>query len=196
MKRNNKALYEQIMRNVSKNVKQTLNESIDDNTPLDVKALDSLKTMLLRFMKSYDVDYKELNLYIKAALKDAKKQLSVYKKAATLKPQELADWLQSYVTDVIQNAVDDSSEWGTHWYYDDFIMDNQGYCDFITDTLNDNWGDVAESLDPRELYDNFEDYFDHQTPNKQKQIASFVNNIAFNYFKGNTDANWKDYADD
>ena len=31
MKRDNKALYEQIMRNVSKQVKQTLNESLNDD---------------------------------------------------------------------------------------------------------------------------------------------------------------------
>lgn len=36
MKRDNKALYEQIMRNVSKQVKQTLNESLnDDETYID-----------------------------------------------------------------------------------------------------------------------------------------------------------------
>ena len=112
-------------------------------------------------MKSYDVDYKDLNLYIKAAMKDARKQLSVYKKATSLKPQDFADWLESEVTSIIEMSVNDSSEWGTHWYYDDFIMDNNGYCDFINDTLNDNWGDISDVVDPRELYDNFDDYFEN-----------------------------------
>ena len=173
-----------------------LNEDLDLTNQETIKAVGTLKNTLLRFMKSYDVDYKDLNLYIKAAMKDARKQLSVYKKSASLKPQDFADWLQSEVTEIIEMAVNDSSEWGTKWYYDDFIMDNNGYCDFINDSLNDNWGDISDVVDPRELYDNFDDYFENQTVNRKAQIVNFINNIAFTYFKGNTDANWRDYADD
>lgn len=193
------------MSNVKKDLRHTLNEDVlrfgetleeQPATPLDVKAVDALKTMLLRFMKSYDIEYSELGQYIKAATKTAKKQLSAHKKAANLKPDALAEWLRETVESQIESCVDDSSPWGTHWYYDDFIMEDNGYANLLQDVLNDYWSDIQEELDPKELYSDFDEYFEAQNPNKQKKIVDFVNAITFNYFKGNTDASYEDYCDD
>lgn len=65
MKRNNKALYEQIMRNVSREVKRTLNENLENN-----EIIKKLCSCFNQLYVTYNIDISspEFKEYIDSAL--------------------------------------------------------------------------------------------------------------------------------
>lgn len=108
-------------------------------------------------------------------------------------PIPLKIFLGKNIQYVIDMCIADSGN--IQWYYDDFIMDENG---FITlETLDENWkkDEVSQHLDPKGLYDDFVDYFRDQQNNIKDLIREYINTLVFNYFGGDTDASWEDYAD-
>ena len=93
----------------------------------------------------------------------------------------------------IDSCVEDSR--ATHWKYEDFIFDDSGTAYMIDgDDINDKWADGwLESFDPNGRFDLFEDWWYSASDTKQKDFVNYANDIVYKYFKGNTNASWKDY---
>lgn len=175
-KRNNNKLYESIMKDVSKVVKKHLNEVLLNWENDTVN--NSEKDLI--HITSRDFNFVELS-------------------------EDLKGFIENGTKDTIHMCINDSWSGGIRWYYDDLLMEEDGYCYFETwESSEEDWNDKnweklglnKDSVDPERKFKTFVDFYQSLSDESQKNIRDFQNKLVYDYFDGTTDISWEDYTDE